>query len=314
MGPELNNVHVPVGVSGTDTGTRRPVLLTTCTCSIGSVLLVCNPVIARMGHIQWVLLLLGICGADVPGTRITSEAQFKTVVQDDERVVMVYFGSSRSALCAEFERELGAAVLGKLKSAKLAHVNVDESKGIAKAVGDDASRVPSLALFKVQGGDPHFLLTGADVPSTPKLLRKRIKRALSGLAKGGDGKFLKASPKQAEATTATASHILVKTESEASALRARLLASESESKSKSKSGASGSRSASGQVDMALFAKLAAEHSNCPSGKKGGSLGEFGRGQMVPEFEQPSFYGELNTLLGPVKTKFGYHLLVVTERK
>ena len=123
--------------------------------------------------------------------------------------------------------------------------------------------------------------------------------------------LLKASPKEAEATTATASHILVKTESEAAALRARLV---SAGEATAGSGAPGSGPGPGRVDMALFAELAAEHSNCPSGKKGGSLGEFGRGQMVPEFEQPSFYGELNTLLGPVKTKFGYHLLVVTARK
>ena len=62
-----------------------------------------------------------------------------------------------------------------------------------------------------------------------------------------------------------------------------------------------------------FAKVAAEHSTCPSGKKGGDLGEFGPGQMVPEFDAVVFSKELNKVHGPVKTQFGYHLLEITSR-
>ena len=62
-----------------------------------------------------------------------------------------------------------------------------------------------------------------------------------------------------------------------------------------------------------FAKLAAEHSQCPSGQKGGELGTFGRGQMVPEFDTACFEGPVGEVQGPVKTQFGYHLLEVTER-
>lgn len=63
-----------------------------------------------------------------------------------------------------------------------------------------------------------------------------------------------------------------------------------------------------------FAAVAKQHSSCPSGKQGGGLGEFGRGQMVKEFDEVVFNGELNTVHGPVKTQFGYHLLEVTSRK
>jgi len=63
-----------------------------------------------------------------------------------------------------------------------------------------------------------------------------------------------------------------------------------------------------------FAAVAKQHSSCPSGKQGGALGEFGRGQMVKEFDEVVFNGELNTVHGPVKTQFGYHLLEVTSRK
>ena len=62
-----------------------------------------------------------------------------------------------------------------------------------------------------------------------------------------------------------------------------------------------------------FADAAAKHSKCPSGKSGGDLGEFGRGQMVPEFDEVVFTGEIGKTLGPVKTQFGYHLIEVTKR-
>ncbi len=62
-----------------------------------------------------------------------------------------------------------------------------------------------------------------------------------------------------------------------------------------------------------FAEVAKEHSSCPSGRSGGDLGEFGPGQMVKEFDEVVFSGDLNTVHGPVKTQFGYHLLEVTER-
>jgi peptidyl-prolyl cis-trans isomerase C len=62
-----------------------------------------------------------------------------------------------------------------------------------------------------------------------------------------------------------------------------------------------------------FADLAKEHSTCPSGKNGGSLGEFGPGQMVKEFDTVVFNEAVGEVHGPVKTQFGYHLLEVTSR-
>ena len=62
-----------------------------------------------------------------------------------------------------------------------------------------------------------------------------------------------------------------------------------------------------------FADVARQHSTCPSGAQGGELGEFGPGQMVQEFDQVVFSGELNKVHGPVKTQFGYHLLEITSR-
>ncbi len=62
-----------------------------------------------------------------------------------------------------------------------------------------------------------------------------------------------------------------------------------------------------------FADMAREHSQCPSGKEGGSLGEFGPGQMVPEFDTVVFNEEVGKVHGPVKTQFGYHLIEITSR-
>jgi peptidyl-prolyl cis-trans isomerase C len=63
-----------------------------------------------------------------------------------------------------------------------------------------------------------------------------------------------------------------------------------------------------------FADLAREHSSCPSGQQGGDLGEFGPGMMVKEFDEVVFSADVNSIQGPVKTQFGYHLLEVTSRK
>lgn len=62
-----------------------------------------------------------------------------------------------------------------------------------------------------------------------------------------------------------------------------------------------------------FAKVAADHSSCPSGRNGGDLGSFGKGQMVPEFDKVVFNDEVGVVHGPVKTQFGYHLLEVQSR-
>jgi len=57
-----------------------------------------------------------------------------------------------------------------------------------------------------------------------------------------------------------------------------------------------------------FAKLAEENSDCPSKAKGGNLGEFPRGNMVPAFEQAAFSLKTNEISGVVETEFGYHII------
>lgn len=93
-----------------------------------------------------------------------------------------------------------------------------------------------------------------------------------------------------EFTQVRASHLLVKTREEAEKLREEILAGKS------------------------FAEAAKEVSLCPSGKQGGDLGFFGKGQMVPEFEKAAFSLPVGEVSEPIQTQFGWHLLVVTGQR
>ena len=62
-----------------------------------------------------------------------------------------------------------------------------------------------------------------------------------------------------------------------------------------------------------FEDAALEYSTCPSKENGGDLGEFGRGQMVKEFEEAAFNAEIGKVVGPVATQFGYHLILVENK-
>ena len=62
-----------------------------------------------------------------------------------------------------------------------------------------------------------------------------------------------------------------------------------------------------------FAALAKENSTCPSKEKGGDLGSFGSGRMVPEFEKAAFAQDLDAIGPVIKTPFGYHIIKVTNK-
>jgi peptidyl-prolyl cis-trans isomerase C len=63
-----------------------------------------------------------------------------------------------------------------------------------------------------------------------------------------------------------------------------------------------------------FNRMAKRFSTCPSKEDGGDLGFFSKGMMAQEFEDAAFKAPLNKVVGPVKTEFGYHLIMVTEHK
>lgn len=90
-------------------------------------------------------------------------------------------------------------------------------------------------------------------------------------------------------TMACARHILVKTKNEAEKLKQQL------------------------SNGADFGELAKKHSQCSSSKQGGSLGEFGPGQMVKAFDHVVFKKPVLTVHGPIKTQFGFHLIETIYR-
>lgn len=66
-------------------------------------------------------------------------------------------------------------------------------------------------------------------------------------------------------------------------------------------------------DGLSFEEAARKYSSCPSKDVGGDLGQFTRGQMVPEFEEAAFSMEEGAISQPVKTQFGYHIIKLQER-
>lgn len=87
-----------------------------------------------------------------------------------------------------------------------------------------------------------------------------------------------------------ARHILVETEDLAKAIKAKL-----------------------DSEELSFEDAATEYSTCPSKERGGDLGSFGRGMMVPEFEEVAFATPVDVVTEPVQTQFGYHLIQVYEK-
>jgi len=70
---------------------------------------------------------------------------------------------------------------------------------------------------------------------------------------------------------------------------------------------------SGEIE---FESAASTYSSCPSAARGGDLGEFKRGAMVPEFDEAVFSQtseQLGQIIGPIKTQFGWHIIRVDER-
>jgi parvulin-like peptidyl-prolyl isomerase len=93
-----------------------------------------------------------------------------------------------------------------------------------------------------------------------------------------------------------ARHILVKTEDEAKSIKSELA------------------SLKGDALKSKFIELAKSKSTGPSGPKGGDLGYFAQGQMVPEFNEKVFSMKVGTVSEPVKTQFGYHVIYLEDKK
>jgi len=152
-------------------------------------------------------------------------------------------------------------------------------------------QVPGFALAKLSQPPLHWALNvGTDyskvfLPEEITWLREVVERCDAAAA----AKAKENAEQGGNMPTANARHILVETEAECLKLKAEIEAG------------------------ADFAAVAKANSACPSRAQGGDLGTFRQGQMVPEFDEAVFNGEIGKVLGPIKTQFGYHLLEVTKR-
>lgn len=159
-------------------------------------------------------------------------------------------------------------------------------------------RLEEITLFAMEGEEKG--LENTDVYKDTILIARRDILGQLAMAEAIDNievtkdeaiKFYEANKQSfAKGASVTAKHILMATEEEILSVKEKI-----------------------ESGTKTFEEAAKEYSTCPSGKSGGSLGTFGKGQMVKEFEEASFTGELNTIIGPVKTQFGYHLIWVDDR-
>jgi foldase protein PrsA len=165
---------------------------------------------------------------------------------------------------------------------------------VAERLSEVKAQYKSEENFKKQLKEAGVSLSDVKDNIKKNLLVKRLGEKLTGDIKIDEKElkeYFENNKKQfVQAEKINASHILVKDKEKANNIKAKL--------------DSGSD----------FAKLAAEYSTGPSAKKGGELGYFSKGQMVPEFEKVAFDLKVGEISDPVKTQYGYHIVKIADKK
>jgi len=228
-----------------------------------------------------VILAIAVASAAYAGTVVTVNGK-KITDQEVKEVLMQGTQGRYDQLPAEKKEELNQRVIDGLISQELVYAD-------AKKQGVLESTEYKNELAKV--------MERIQVQLASKVWEKRQFEKIKVNEKDIKAYF-KAHPEEfSEKSKVRASHILLKTEAEAKAVTKELASL--------KNGALNAK----------FAELAKSKSTGPSGPKGGDLGFFGQGQMVPAFNDAVFAmkkGELTKK--PVKTQFGYHVILVTDKQ
>ncbi len=197
-----------------------------------------------------------------------------------------YANSGSDPSSADGQQELKQQYSDLLESLIIQELVRQSAKAQNITVGDDEVKTQIDQITQRQGGPDGLAKALAAQGLTQEDLTALIKDRL--LANKIGDSITKDVPKTGEQIHAR--HILVKTEDEAKKVEDRLAKGEA------------------------FDAVAKDVSIDPSGKtNGGDLGWFGRGQMVPEFEQAAFALPVNKVSDPVKSQFGYHIIQVTEK-
>jgi parvulin-like peptidyl-prolyl isomerase len=197
-------------------------------------------------------------------------------------------------------REEYIAVLNKLIDARLL---IEEAKNNDIKISNDELERSFNSFKSMYKSEDDFLRILSQIGDTPESFKKKLYEDLilrkyindnfySGInIDPNEIKRIYDENKDAFVTEdqVDASHILVDTEDEAVMIKNML------------------------KDGSVFEELARSHSKCPSKERGGSLGPFGRGTMVKEFEDAAFALDENEISEPVKTQFGYHIIKMNKK-
>ena len=214
---------------------------------------------------------------------------------------------------ADRQKEFDLQALNQIISAELLYQagqkleTKDLDKQVAAKISQSKSRFPSEQEFDktLQSMD----MTTADLNDYTRrdiIIANFIQQTIASKVTVSDEeskKFYDQNPdKFSQSETVKASHILIGVDSKAT---------EEEKKKAREKAEKLRKDLAGGAD---FATLAKENSTCPSSQKGGDLGYFGKGQMVPAFEQAAFSLKKDEMSNVVETQFGYHIIKLTDKK
>ncbi|MRR55785.1 MAG: peptidylprolyl isomerase [Deltaproteobacteria bacterium] len=245
--------------------------------------------------------------AKVNGVPITREEL------DRATKFMLAQSQNKKQLTAEEKKKADAAVLEQLISAELLYqagkkLKIADVDGrVAAQMKLGKSKFPSTAAY-----DKALKESGLTEKELEEFARKEIyinnliEQEIASKVTVSDEdvkKFYDENPdKFKQSESVQASHILIGVDPK--------LTAEEKAKAKEKAAGLLKRAKAGED----FAALAKDNSTCPSAPQGGSLGYFGKGQMVPEFEKAAFALKPGEISEIVETKFGYHIIKVTDKK
>ncbi|MEM1442933.1 MAG: peptidylprolyl isomerase [Verrucomicrobiota bacterium] len=247
----------------------------------------------------------------VDGTPITEE--------DVREILMARFGRQLQQMPPEqlamVQQQMQQMVMTDLVS-KALFINAANKEGFEAPEGEVEEKMAEIAKSLPDGisFEEYAAQAGVDLErikgqvSDDIKIRQLFDKVTADVEKPEEAEvktFYDENPEQfTQKATATASHILVSTQN---------ITDEAEIAAKKKS-AEDIKAQLTEAKGENFAELAGAHSDCPSKAQGGSLGEFGKGQMVAEFEKAAFEQEVGVVGELVETDFGYHIIQVTDRK